>query len=79
MADDTQRQRAGEGKFMPLEYEARAFGAVNGLCALRTLFQQTDSELILDAGTVYGVEWILTQAINELMATALNCENGRKA
>ena len=68
-----------QGKFLPKEYEDRIFEAVNGLCALRAFFQASDTDITLDAATSFGIEWILNQVINELMATALNCENGRKA
>ena len=73
------RMKAEEqGKFMPKEYEERIFGAVNGLCALRTFFQALDTDTRIDVATSFGIEWMLSQVINELMATALNCENGRK-
>ena len=74
------RMKAEEqGKFLPKEYEDRIFGAVNGLCALRAFFQTSDTDIYLDTATTFGIEWILNHIIEELMATALNCENGRKA
>ena len=79
MVKDMEQAQAKEGKFLPLKYEARAFGAINGLCALRRLFQVADSDLTLTAGEAFGVEWILAQVIDELSATVLNCENGRRA
>jgi len=71
-----------EGKFLPVEYESRIFDAVNGLRVLRRFFSSLEvycNEEALDAGEQNGVAWILTQVINELHDTALNCGNGRRA